>query len=157
MPTIRQRESGHWQAVVRRKGYSPELRTFARKADAELWARQVEGEMDRGVYVSRREAETTTLKDALERYEREITSKKRGAEQEKYVIRALLSEGIAKRTLAGVRGEDVARFRDAELARGLAASSVMKRLALLSHLFEIAVKEWGIECLNPVTEHDPAS
>ena len=49
-----------------------------------------------------------------------------------------------------MRGADVARFRDDELARGLAPSTVMKALALLSHLFETARKEWGIEVDNPV-------
>lgn len=139
-----------WQVKIRRRGYPAQSRTFDRKAAAEAWARQIENEMDRGVFVSRAEAEATTLREALERYEREVTPKKRGAEQEGYRIRALLAETIAARTLAGIRGAEVAQLRDAELARGLAASSVLKTLALLSHLFETARKEWGIEVDNPV-------
>lgn len=139
-----------WQVKIRRKGYPAQSRTFDRKVDAETWARSVENEMDRGVFVSRAEAESTTLKDALDRYEREVTPRKRGAEQEGYRIRALLTETITARTLAGIRGAEVAKLRDAELARGLAPSSVMKTLALLSHLFETARKEWGIEVDNPV-------
>lgn len=150
MATIRQAQSGWWQAIIRRKGYPAQSMTFEKKAKAEEWARDVEGEMDKGRFVSRREAESTTLKEALERYEREVTPKKRGADQEKYRIRALVATDLAKRTLAGVRGAEVARFRDDEAARGLAPSSIMKSLALLSHLFETARKEWSIEVDNPV-------
>lgn len=150
MATFQQREGGRWQVKIRRNGYPVQSRTFARKADAEAWARQTESEIDRGVFVSRAEAERTTLSEALERYEMEVTPRKKGAEQEKYRIRALLELPLARRTLAGVRGVEVARLRDDELARGLAPSTVVKHLALLSHLFETARKEWGIEVDNPV-------
>ncbi|GAB1393625.1 hypothetical protein MASR1M60_17890 [Rhodocyclaceae bacterium] len=150
MAGFEQRANGWWQTRVRRKGYPIQSRTFERKSEAEAWARSVESEMDRGVFVSRAEAESTTLKEALERYEREVTPRKKGADQEKYRIRALLAMPIASRTLAGIRGAEAAKLRDDELARGLAASSVMKTLALLSHLFETARKEWGIEVDNPV-------
>lgn len=150
MATFKQRGSGWWQAVVRRKGIHSQSKTFERKTDAEAWARAIENEMDRGVFVSRAEAEATTLREALERYEREVTIRKKGAEQEKYRIRSLIAMPLAARTLAGIRGAEAARLRDDELARGLAPSTVMKTLALLSHLFETARKEWGIEVDNQV-------
>lgn len=150
MATFQQREGGRWQAKIRRDGYPVQSRTFARKADAEAWARQTESEIDRGVFVSRAEAESTTLREALERYEREVTPRKKGAEVEKYRIRVLLAMPLARRTLAGMRGAEAAKMRDDELARGLAPSTVVKLLALLSHLYEIARKEWGIEVDNPV-------
>lgn len=139
-----------YQVKVRHKGYPAQSKTFEKKADAEKWGRGIESEMDRGVFVSRAEAESTTLKDALERYEREVTPRKRGAAQEKYRISYLLELPLAKRMLAGIRGAEAAKLRDDELDRGLAPSSVMKTLALLSHLFETARKEWGIEVDNPV-------
>lgn len=150
MATFKQRDSGWWQAVIRRKGYPIQSQTFESKAEAEKWATVIESEMVRGCFVSRREAESTTLKEALERYQREVTPRKRGAVPESYRIRSLLANDLAKRTLAGIRGAEVAKFRDEETARGLAASSVMKSLALLSHLFETARKEWSIDVDNPV-------
>ncbi len=150
MASFEQRESGWWQAKIRRKGYPVQSRTFEKKVDAEAWARAVETEMDRGGFVSKREAEATTLYDALDRYQREVTPRKRGADQEKYRIKALQADKLSKRTLAAIRGSDIANYRDAEVARGLAASTITKGLALLSHLFEIARKEWGIEVDNPV-------
>jgi hypothetical protein len=47
MATIRRRKS-KWQAQVRRQGHPPLSRTFHLRADAELWARQTEAELDRG-------------------------------------------------------------------------------------------------------------
>jgi integrase len=100
-----------WQAKVRRKGYPPISRTFDTKSDAEKWSRQIEGEMDRGAFVDRREADSTTLDMALERYEREVAPRKKGA----------------------------------------SPTTVRNDLALISHLFNTAIKEWGLAALgNPV-------
>lgn len=148
MATFHQRESGRWQAKVRRDS-GEQSRTFAKKADAESWARKIESELERGVWRDTDEAERTTLGEALERYEREVTPRKKGAAQEVYKVRALRRSPLAKMTLARIRGADIAAFRDAELAR-LAPSSVVKQLSVLSHLFETARKEWGIEVDNPV-------
>lgn len=148
MATFHLRESGRWQAKIRRDG-GEQSRTFAKKVDAEAWARKVESEIERGVWRDTDEAERTTLLKALERYEREVTPRKKGAAQEIYKIRALCRLPLAKMTLARIRGADIAAFRDAELVR-LAPSSVVKQLALLSNLFEVARKEWGIEVDNPV-------
>ena len=60
-----------WEVSVNKKGFPRRSRTFNTKADAEKWARQIEAEMDRGVFVSRKEAENTTLSEALDRYERD--------------------------------------------------------------------------------------
>lgn len=69
-----QKRRGSWRTSVKRKGFDRITRTFDTKVAAEAWARQVEGEMDRGGYVSQKEAENTTLSEALDRYEREISS-----------------------------------------------------------------------------------
>ncbi|MCR4332070.1 MAG: site-specific integrase [Sulfuricaulis sp.] len=150
MATIRKKGEYQWHVQIRRKGYDAQTKTLNTRAEAEAWARAVENEMDRGIFVSRAEAESTTLKKALERYQREVTPRKRGAAQEDYRINALLVRPLAKRTLAGCRGAEVAKFRDERLAEGVAPSTIMKDLALLSHLFETARKEWGIEVENPV-------
>ena len=47
MASIRRR-GATWQVQVRRQGLRPLVRSFRLKADAELWARQREAEIDRG-------------------------------------------------------------------------------------------------------------
>ena len=77
MATIRKRGEYQWEAQVRRKGYSAISKTFEIKVQAEDWARAQETDMRRGVFIDRREAETTTLKTAFEKYEKEVTVRKK--------------------------------------------------------------------------------
>ena len=46
-----------WQAIVRKRGFPSQTRTFRTKRDAERWAREAETDMERGVFVSRKEGE----------------------------------------------------------------------------------------------------
>ena len=43
----------YWRAKIRRTGFPSQSRSFDTKAQAEIWVRSVEGEMDRGIYVDR--------------------------------------------------------------------------------------------------------
>jgi len=53
MASIRQMPRGTWQAIVRRNGHRPQFRTFEIKQDAKQWARLIESEIDRAVFVDR--------------------------------------------------------------------------------------------------------
>jgi len=140
-----------WQAKVRRKGYPPVSKSFDTKIAAQKWARTIESEMDRGIFVDRTEAEATSLEDALDRYEREITPRKKGAKQEHNRIALWKRQELAFRSLASIRGADMAKWRDERLEAGKSSTTVRNDLALISHLFTVAEKEWGMECLtNPV-------
>ena len=150
MATFRKR-SGAWQALIKRKGFGQIARTFDTKADAEVWARQLEAEMDLGVFVSRKEAENTTLSEALDRYEREITVKKKGF-QEKALIKKWKSHPLAIRSLPSIQGKDIATYRDDRL-KTVSPNTVRLELAVISHLYTVAVKEWGMAGLvNPVMQ-----
>ena len=149
MATFRKR-SGSWQALVKKKGFGQIARTFDSKVEAEAWAKVTESEMTRGVFVTRKEAENTTLSEALTRYEREISSKKKSHDREKVYIRQWSRSSLAKRFLSTIQGKDVAAYRDARL-KEVGPNAVRHELALLSHLFTIAVKEWGMAgIVNPV-------
>jgi len=150
MASFEQRESGWWQAKVRRKGHATQSRTFEKKVDAEAWARDIENKMDRGIFEDRREAETTTLRTALERYEREITSKKKAQRQEKNFIKHWLERSdFAEKSLAGLKSSDFAAFRDTRL-KIVSTQTVRHELKLIAHLFNVAAKEWGIPVTNPL-------
>ncbi len=87
MATITNRGPYQWRVQVRRHGHPAQSRTFNSKAEADAWAAMTESEMARGVWLSRGEAERTTLHEALDRYEREVTPSKRSAEQERRLLR----------------------------------------------------------------------
>ena len=151
MATFRKRGPYQWQAQVRKKGYPLQTRTFDTRATAETWARAIEVEMDRGLFVSRAEAESTTLKELLERYREEVTPLKKGAAPEAARIRALLRHPLAQRFVASIRGVDIARYRNERLNK-VSPGTVKRDLVILSHLFEVARKEWGIHVHNPVRD-----
>lgn len=137
MATFRKRGPHQWQAQVRKKGYPLQTKSFETRAAAQAWARAVEVDMDRGSFVSRAEADSTTLKQVLERYRDEITPLKKGAGPETARIRALLRHPLAQRFVGTIRGVDIARFRDERLKKVL-PSTVKRDLVILSHLFEVA-------------------
>ena len=151
MATFDKRGDLQWRAQIRRKGYPVQRKTFNSRAEAEAWAATVESEMARGIFVSRQEAETTTLSFALDRYEREVSSTKKGVAREQERIRVWKKHPLVRRPLAAIRGADVAAYRDQRL-KVVGPNTVRLELALLSHLFTIARKEWGMEGLtNPVS------
>lgn len=151
MATIRKRGPYQWEAQIRRRGYPAQSKTFNTKSEAEAWANMIESEMSRGVWLSRGEAESTTLREALERYLVEIVPAKKSATREASAIRMLMALPLALRPLASIRGVDIATLRDEWLTH-YAAASVLRHMAVLSHVFNVARKEWGIESLaNPVS------
>lgn len=150
MAAINKRGPHQWRAQIRRHGFDPLSKTFTTKAEAEAWAKMNESEMSRGVWLSRGEAEATTLHEALERYELEVTPGKKTAAGERSFLRIWKATTMAKQSLAAIRSSDVAKLRDQWL-KDYQPATVLRRLAVLSHVFTIARKEWGMESLsNPV-------
>ncbi len=151
MANVRKRGPNQWQAQVRAKGYPGQTRTFATRAAAEHWAKSLEVEMTRGTFVSRAEAERTTLYELLDRYCQDISPTKKGASSEVIRIRAMMRDPISQRFVATIRGTDIACYRDKRL-KDVASATIRRELGILSHVFEVARKEWGIFVPNPVRD-----
>ncbi|MGE8100577.1 hypothetical protein [Pseudomonas fluorescens] len=66
--TIRNRGEYQWEAQIHRKGYPAQRKTFETKSDAQAWARMIESEIDRGIFVSCVEAERTAFHQLIDRY-----------------------------------------------------------------------------------------
>ena len=138
------------RAQIRRKGHKSIARTFNNKAEAERWALAIESKMGVGVYVDNRESLSTTLHECLDRYASEIIPHKKGAVREMYRIKLWQKSFLSIKGIGAIRQVDVARWRDERLADGKSAATVKLDLALLSHVFTIAIKEWGMPLTNPV-------
>jgi hypothetical protein len=153
MATFVHAPDGKWKAVIRRAGWPIVAKTFRTKRDAQDWARQAEDEMVRGIFINRADSHGKSIDDALSTYLREITPTKKPSTQyrEKGRIRTL-REKLKKYSLAAVTPKIVAEYRDERLAEGMSHSSVRLELALLSHLYTIAIKEWRLGLvMNPVS------
>src|SRR5688572_11655979 len=83
MATFRRRETKNgeirWLAVVRRDGFPDKSATFPAERDAKRWARLIEGEYATGKHLPSHEAERHTLAELLDRWEPELTPKRRKA------------------------------------------------------------------------------
>jgi hypothetical protein len=71
--TIRNKGPEQWHAQVRRAGWPVATRTLRTRKEAETWARDVESQMDRGIFVDRSESEASRAseKSRLERFMRD--------------------------------------------------------------------------------------
>ncbi len=152
MATIRKRGST-WHVQVRKQGHPTLTRTFPSKKAADVWARELERATDLGDLPASpsRKNVVVTLGEVLERYRREITSHKRGAVQEGFLIGVLGRQPFSKMQMPLVTPSVVSEFRDRRLQKASPAT-VRRELAVLSHCFEIGRKEWGISVPNPVKE-----
>jgi integrase len=142
MASIRRMPQGRWQAIVRRKGYRPQFRTFPSQPDAKQWARQVESEIDRAVFVDRGPSERVTLGELIDRYIGEVLpGKKSRASLTRCLMFLRLHFGVF--ALAAIQPKDISAYRDARIASGRAGATVVKELNTLSRVIDTAIREWG--------------
>ncbi len=152
MATVTKTPEGTWRALIRKKGWPSTSKNFRTKRDAQDWARRIEDEMVRGIYIQRSASEQTTLNDALDRYLKEVTPFKKASTQSAEKKRAeQLRIPLGSYSLAAITPVIVADYRDFRLDEGKSAGTVRLELALLGHLFTMAIKEWGLGLvMNPV-------
>lgn len=150
MAYFKQLKTKRWQVQIRRYGVKPETKTFPTRDEAKIWARLIESEIDRGIYVSRYEAEHVTFSELVHRYQKEVTPHKKSALREVSRLKCL-DKFFGEFALARINSEMVARFRDKRLSLNLSGATVVKDLNTLSHIIDTAIKEWGFYLhLNPV-------
>lgn len=162
MATIVKTPSGTWKAVIRKAGWPTTIKTFRLKKDADDWSRRTEDEMVRGLFIQRGPSERMTFEAAMKRYLADVTPTKRPLTQNAERNRSCsLVAFFGKYSLAAITTELIAEYRDARLVgedrlkdgipQPRAANTVRLELALIGHLFTVAVKEWGLGLpYNPV-------
>ncbi len=142
MPTIRKKGEGQWHVQIRKRGFPSQTKTFTKEADARRWATIIESEMERGVFVSRTEAEATLVKDVLQRYANEVLPTKRGEMSDRSRIK-LLIEVFGAFRLAALTSAQIAKFRDDRL-KVVAPQTVIHEISLLNRVLKAATLDWGI-------------
>lgn len=155
MATIRERKSGWWQAIIRRKGHPDQSKTFEYRKDAEDWAKVKESEMARGVFADSSEAERTTFGDLIDRFKIEFAPfhyKKREDEKEAWRFQTEhLKAALGKYSVSAIDQKLVAKYRDDRLKK-VSESTCRKEIYMLSKVLDFAESECGINLPrgNPV-------
>lgn len=142
MPTIRKKGARQWHVQIRKSGYPIQTKTFTTRSDADKWATIIESEMERGVFVSRAEAEATLMNDVIDRYRREVLQSKRGAASDESRLKTLVKH-FGEYKLASITSMAVATFRDERL-KSVGPQSVIHEINLLNRLLKAATMDWGI-------------
>lgn len=144
MASITKRGGKQWQAEVRKKGHTRQTRTFLTKAAAERWANSLETTIAENKFRDQRAIAKITLQDALARYLDEIvpTKAKGGQTQERNRCNQLMRHRLASNRIAQLLPYHFAEYRNERL-KVVSANSVRLELALLSHLYTIAIREWS--------------
>jgi integrase len=138
--------NGKWRAEVVKHG-KRSSKVLATKTAAKDWAA---GE-EYAIANSDRIAAEGELLSLIERYSRERSSQKKGARWEQIRLNALTREAIAKIRIADIKASDIATWRDGRL-REVSPATVLRDMNLLSSVFSVAVKEWGLMSANPMTD-----
>ncbi|MBU2860269.1 site-specific integrase [Acidithiobacillus ferrooxidans] len=149
-----QKRGNYWRVQIRRKGYPTLSSTFDTKAEATLWAAQQEKTLSEQTperVVQRLRDQDYRLQDAFDRYIVEILPSKKPTTQErdKGSIRRLCRD-YGDVALTKIDGQTLAAMIR-QWQTTLSANSIRLYLAHLSHLYNIARKEWGmVDLINPV-------
>src|SRR5215467_12385641 len=154
MATIVRRTSqdGHvtFLVRVRRKGMPPQTATFSKRSEAKKWAQVTEGAVLEGRHFQASEAKKHTLTDLITRYSREVLPHKR-LSTIPHQVRQLhwWQTHLGHYLLADVTPALIVEHRNI-LTQGRANGTVNRYLAVLSHTFTMAVREWQWCEDNPV-------
>lgn len=165
MATYRKRGDRQWEARIRRKGYPDKSATFPTKQQAELWAQSIESQMVRKVYLDTSKAESTSVSELLERYQREVITQRENYSSDPSRI-ANLCRYFKDLPLINLTSECVATFRNDRLRctipedaskatqkaierqnikeKRVGPASVTREMNILSAAVKHGMSEWGI-------------
>jgi integrase len=144
MATFEKRGPYQIRAKVRKLGHRTISKTFNNKRDAEAWARGVEADMDRGAFIPATTAQRTTVRAALERYQKEVFPRlAQGGQCEVSRARRLIA-ALGELSLTALEPSHVATYRDHQLQAGSAPQSVKHDIGLLGRVLKHCVIDWGI-------------
>lgn len=110
--------------------------------------------------IKKAEIRAMSLSKALEKYEKEVTPAKKGADVEKSYIRKINRHAIAKKSIYLITPEDMITFLDNLKRDGngpmkgqaLTGETKRKYASLLSNLFDVARKRWRLAVTNPIRD-----
>lgn len=108
---------GKWRALIRRKGFKSQCKTFAVKAQADAWARQVEFDMDNGKVSATLGG--LTVADVLDAYEKLRASSRpiSDTSNEHYMLKAL-RRGLGHHMLSAVTPDDLVTYANMRREEG---------------------------------------
>ena len=130
---------GGWRAEVERHGVRTSA-TRATKAAAQAWALQEEAAILAGTHG---DYPDKTLADAIDRYRKEVTNKRRTKRADNLRFDAILRDfpGLAGKVLHKITPDDLAAWRDTRL-KAVSGSSALREAQQLRPIWTLAIDQW---------------
>jgi len=132
-----------YKVQIRKKGYPSVSRRFFTLADARKFGREIESQMERGVFEDYTSANRTSLKEILIKYRDEKTVLKKGHKEETSTINFLIRHPISFNSLMRLKSHHIYKLMK-ELGETRAPATVNKYINIICHSWRVAKREWGI-------------
>lgn len=148
MASIKPHKDG-WRAQVKTCGVR-DSGIFRTKRQAQEWAAARETEIRQRN--SMPAGDLHTMRDAMLRYQSEVSPSKRGSRFEELRINAMLDMPLPlDKPIGKIEPDDFNPWRQARL-RKVKPGTVLRELAILSAIFETARREWRWITSNPIAD-----
>lgn len=141
---------------VRLRGYPHQSATFTRITDAKKWAHATEAAIREGRHFKLAEAKRHTVSDLIQRYIDEVLPAKPKSARKQTSQLHWWKSHIGAYLLADATPALLAQCRDKLMHEGTkrgprrSPATAIRYIAVLSHAFTVAVKEWGWMEDNPL-------
>src|SRR5215510_22198 len=140
-----------YRVRIRRQGKT-HTRIFPTKKEATHWAQQQEGLLLAGLAGIPQKRQHHTLAEAFERYQHEVFPRKKPstARSQKHLLPFILRTLGPSTRLDAITPADIRKLCGALEAKGNTPATVVRNLAILSHVFTVGMREWEWVTNNPV-------
>lgn len=145
-----------YQVLFRKKkrGFEPIVisKAFETEKEAKLFVKELKSKDVLNLLKPKTEACETTFADAVQKYVEQVIPTKKQQKQDTYKLNVVLKNAhFSNYFLSNIKGSDLAKYRDQRL-KVVSLTTVSHELALISHIFSVAIKEWSMDDLiNPVS------
>lgn len=150
MASITKRGEYQWQVQIRRKNHVLS-KTFYYKNDAEKWARKVESEIDRGIFINTKESERMTLSALIERYKNEELPKLKSQTQEISRLN-IIEKMLGKEIIGAITSSSITKYCNERL-KIIKQNSVNREVTSIKRLLSFAHKDCKISLPNGLPEY----
>lgn len=143
-----EKRNGAWRVSVCRKGIR-KTATFDTKTECKDWASQIEADILNNNFIDKKllDRKEISLIEIFDKYSREVSFKKKGGSQEFIRLKFFSKEEIFNQPIDQITPRLLAEWRDKRL-KVVKGSTVNRDLNLLSDIFTMAIKEWGVNIPN---------
>lgn len=153
-----------YRVKIRLQGYPAQSASFSRLTDARRWVQSTEAAIREGRHFKTAEAQRHTLSEAIARYRSEVMPGKRGSASQYFQL-DWWNDRVGALALADITPAVIAEHRYTLLTepatprskksrpdierKSRSPATVVRYLAVLSHVLTVAMKEWQWCCDNP--------